>query len=288
MAKAARSIRAANLDQRLPNMQTKDELEELGIAFNGLLDRLQDSFERQRRFTGDASHQLRTPLAAMLGQAEVALRHDRTTSEYRAVLDRVRAQALELRQIVEMLLFLARADAESSPPPREPLSLCAWVESCLARWSAHPRATDLRLELPADDSLEVEANQALLSQLVNNLLENACKYSAPGSLIRLRVRRDGGVVALSVEDSGPGIPAEDLPHIFEPFYRAAASRRQGVSGVGLGLAVARRIALVHGGSLDADSVLHQGTRFTLRLPAMPGVQIGVGSAEVLVADRIGA
>ena len=267
MAKAARSITATNLDQRLPTTQTKDELGELGIAFNGLLDRLQDSFERQRRFTGDASHQLRTPLTAMLGQAEVALRHDRTTSEYRAVLERVQDQALELRQIVEMLLFLARADAEACPPPCEPVTLRAWVGDYLARWSAHPRAADLRLDLPADDELGVEANQPLLSQLLDNLLENAWKYSNRGSPVTLRLRREGGIVTLSVEDAGSGIPAEDLPHIFEPFHRSAASRRQGVAGVGLGLAIARRIAVALGGSLNAESVLGQGSRFTLRLPA---------------------
>jgi heavy metal sensor kinase len=285
MAVAARSISAANLDQRLPNSQTEDELGELGIAFNGLLDRLQDSFERQRRFTGDASHQLRTPLAAMLGQAEVALRHDRTTSEYRAALERVQAQALELRQIVEMLLFLARADAESSPPPREPLSVRAWVEDYLARWSSHPRAADLKLDLHANDCLDVEANQPLLSQLVDNLLENACKYSCPGTAVTLRVRREGRDVVLSVEDSGPGISTEDLQHVFEPFYRSAASRRQGIGGVGLGLAVALRIAIVHGGSLDVESLVGQGSRFSLRLPAKPGVRTHVAPAGgVLVAD----
>jgi signal transduction histidine kinase len=253
-----------------------------------LLDRLQDSFERQRRFTGDASHQLRTPLAAMLGQAEVALRHDRTTSEYRSVLERVQDRALELRQIVEMLLFLARADAESSPPPREPLCLRAWVQNYLARWSAHPRAADLKLELPADDSLDVETNQPLLSQLVDNLLENACKYSLPGSAVTVKLRREGSAVALAVEDAGSGIPGEDLPHLFEPFYRSAASRRQGVAGVGLGLAIARRIAGALGGSLEVDSVLGQGSRFTLRLPAIPAVQSDPGHLGVLVTNARGA
>ena len=267
MAKAARSISAANLDQRLPNAQTQDELSELGTAFNGLLDRLRDSFERQRRFTGDASHQLRTPLTAMLGQAEVALRHDRTTSEYRAVLERIQFQALEMRQIVEMLLFLARADAESSPPAREPLSVSGWVENYLARWSEHPRVADIRLDMLADDPLDVEANQPLLSQLLDNLLENACKYSKAGSPVSVRVRREASAVTLTVEDAGPGIPAEDLPHVFEPFYRSAASRRKGVAGVGLGLAIARRIAVALGGNLAAESILGQGSRFTLRLPA---------------------
>jgi heavy metal sensor kinase len=283
MATAARSMSAASIDQRLPNAATKDELDELGKAFNGLLDRLQDSLERQRRFTGDASHQLRTPLTAMLGQIEVALRQDRTAEEYHGTLERVQTQALEMRQIVELLLFLARADAESSTPARETLSLTNWVDDYVTRWSTHARATDLKVDALQEDALDVEANAALLSQLAGNLLDNAFKYSAPGTTITLRLHRESGTVALSVEDAGRGIAAEDLPHIFEPFYRSAAARRQGIGGVGLGLAVARRIAQVLGGDIFVESILHQGSRFTLRLPALLHNRSVAGNSAQLVA-----
>jgi heavy metal sensor kinase len=269
MATSARAISAASLEQRLPGTGTADELEDLGRAFNDLLGRLQESFERQRRFTGDASHQLRTPLAAMLGQVEVALRRDRSPEEYRQVLALVNEQASHLRQLVEMLLFLARADAESRAPQLELLNLADWLPTYLRHWSEHPRASDLRMECQAGDTFQVKVHEPLLSQLLDNLVENACKYSDSGTAISLRVRRDAVVVALSVEDCGAGIAAEELPHIFEPFYRSAQARRDGVGGVGLGLAVAQRIACAVGGTLGVESSPGQITRFTLRIPAIP-------------------
>jgi heavy metal sensor kinase len=288
MAEAARGMSAANLDQRLPAPRTQDELADLGQAFNELLARLQESFERQRRFTGDASHQLRTPLAAMLGQVEVALRRVRSTPEYRDILDRVHEQAVGLRRIVEMLLFLARADAESRAPQLEPVNLSAWLDQCRSRWSTHPRAKDLRMECSAGEMLFVQAQPALLDQLVDNLLENACKYSPDDSPITLRLKRQGDSVLVSVEDAGWGIAPDDLLHVFEPFYRSAAARKRGIGGVGLGLAVARRIAVALGGSLDVESTVNEGSRFTLRLPAVGDAQICLQDSAPLVRVREGA
>jgi signal transduction histidine kinase len=261
---------AAALDQRLPSPGTSDELEELGLSFNDLLARLQESFERQRRFTGDASHQLRTPLAAMLGQVEVALRRGRSPEEYRRVLSLVQGQAIHLHGIVEMLLFLARADAEARSPDLETIALAGWLGVHLQSWSGHARARDLRVELASEGPVLVQAHAPLLGQLVDNLLENACKYSEPGTPVTLRVRGDQDGVILTVEDEGCGIPADDLPRVFEPFYRSAQARRLGLGGVGLGLAVARRVAVAFGGSLSAHHREKQGTRLELRLPNSTG------------------
>src|SRR5207248_10102086 len=139
MAGAARIMSAADLDQRLPAPGSRDELEDLRRAFNGLLGRLQEAFERQRRFTGDASHQLRTPLTVMLGQIEVALRRDRPAGEYRDALHVAHGQAVRLRQIVEMLLFLARADAEARLRHLERVELAGWLAGHLEQCSAHAR-----------------------------------------------------------------------------------------------------------------------------------------------------
>jgi two-component system OmpR family sensor kinase len=266
MASAAREIDAASMDQRLPAAECRDELGELGTSFNELLGRLQEAFERQRRFTGDASHQLRTPLTAMLGQLEVTLRRERSADEYRDVLVRLTGQAGQLRQIVEMLLFLARADAEAKLPTPDPLDLAAWLPEHLGHWSAHARHADFQLEAVADSSLRIRASAPLLGQLLDNLLENACKYSAAGTPISIRLSRTGRTVSLEVEDRGCGIAGGDLPHLFEPFYRAAEVRRRGIAGVGLGLAVARRIAGAFGGTIEAHSEERRGTRFTLQLP----------------------
>jgi signal transduction histidine kinase len=265
MATAARAMNASDLAQRLPSPGTRDELEDLGGAFNDLLGRVQEAFERQRRFTGDASHQLRTPLTALLGEAEVVLRHERSAQEYREGLVRARAQALHLRQIVEMLLFLARADAEAALDALETVDLAAWLPAHLKSWSAHPRASDLRTRIEAG-SLPVRVQAPLLGQLLDNLLDNACKYSRPGTTITVHLQEEKGTVALTVQDCGCGIAAEDVAHVFEPFYRSASARRLGRTGVGLGLAVARRIATAFGGTLTVDSMIGAGSRFTLRLP----------------------
>jgi heavy metal sensor kinase len=281
MAARARAMSAADWDQRLPSPGTGDELEDLGQAFNDLLARLYQAFERQRRFTGDASHQLRTPLATALGQIEVALRRDRSAEDYRQVLTRLHGQAVHLRQIVEMLLFLARADGEAKLPNLETVDLAAWLNEHLQRWSGHPRTSDVRVEQLAGGPLFVLAQPPLLGQLLDNLLDNACKFSSPGTPIRLRLEREDGVAACSVEDQGCGIAAEDLPHVFEPFYRSAQVRRHGSAGVGLGLAVAQRIAAAFGGSLDVQSVPKEGSRFVLRLPE--AAETGLADAALATA-----
>jgi heavy metal sensor kinase len=263
MASAAREMDASDLGRRLPATPGGDELDDLVRAFNGLLDRLAESFERQRRFTGDASHQLRTPLAAMLGQVEVALRRERTGEEYRQALASVRVQAERLRRIVESLLFLARADHESQAPDLEPLDLRRWLADHLARYG--DRAIGLRVETGLAEC-PVETHPALLGELVDTLLDNAIKYSKSGSPVTVRLNQRDGEVVLEVENQGSGIRAEDLPHVFEPFYRADEVRREKTSGVGLGLAVAERVAKALGGRIEAESVFGKWSRFTVRLP----------------------
>ena len=266
MAAAARTMNAKDLNHRLPSPGTRDELEDLRDSFNGLLARLEEAFERQRRFSGDVSHQLRTPLTAMLGQVEVILRRERPPQEYRHVLTRVHQQAMQLRQIVEMLLFLARADAEAIQLSLVELDLAAWLDHHLRSWSAHPRQSDLRLEIDADQKFSVRAQPPLMAQLLDNLLDNACKYSSLGSPIYLRLRREEKSAVLTVEDYGCGISAEDLPHLCEPFFRSPCIRQLGKPGIGLGLAVVRRIATAFGGTLSVQSVVGRGSCFCVRLP----------------------
>jgi heavy metal sensor kinase len=265
MAATVRDMDAENLERRLPIVASGDELEDLTRAFNSLLDRLRESFERQHRFTGDASHQLRTPLAALLGQIEVALRRDRSADEYQRVLSSVHENAQHLRRIVESLLFLTRADAEARLPDAQPIGLSDWLPAHIRTWSDHPRAADIVLESNGNGPCRIEAQSVLLGELVNILLENACKYSQSGSPIAVRLGREKDEVFLSVEDRGPGIAEEDLPHIFEPFFRSEQSRRQGVAGLGLGLAIAKRLADAFGARLSVSSG-GAGTRFVLYFP----------------------
>jgi two-component system, OmpR family, sensor kinase len=265
MAETARHMNADDWQMRLPSPQTGDELEELASAFNGLLTRLAESFERQRRFTGDASHQLRTPLAGMLGQIDVALLRQRSPDEYQRVLEAVQSQGNRLRQIVESQLFLARADAEAFGPLLEVVDLAEWLPEHLAAWRDHSRWPDFRCESPQGEAIMVATHPPLLAQLLDNLLDNAAKYSSPGAPIFVRWTADEAWVALTVEDAGSGIAPADLPHIFEPFFRSEQARRLGITGAGLGLAVAQRIATALGGTLSAESLESGGSRFIVRL-----------------------
>jgi two-component system OmpR family sensor kinase len=276
MAEAARRMKADDWQTRLPSPGTGDELQDLAGAFNGLLTRLEESFERQRRFTGDASHQLRTPVAGMLGQVEVALLRERSPEEYRRVLEAVRSQAVRLRQIVETQLFLARADAESLEPQLETLDFAEWLPAHLESWQEHPRRSDLRFQSTNGKETEIQTHPQLLAQLLDNLLDNAAKYSPPGKPITISLRTDESEVECSVEDAGCGIAAADLPHIFEPFYRSSQARQSGIAGAGLGLAVAQRISTALGGTLRAENTASGGARFILLLPRLGnGIQTGV-------------
>ena len=278
MAVAAGDIHADDLAQRLPLLSSNDELDELGRAFNKMLGRLQEAFERQRRFTGDASHQLRTPLTAILGQIEVALRRERSAADYRQVLETVLQRATHLARMVESLLFLARADAEAQLPALGPLDLTTWLPLHLRSWSLHPRCGDIALDGIGSDPCLIVAQSELLGELLNILLDNACKYSEPGSPITIRMERRENAVTVKVEDHGCGIEEGELPDLFEPFCRSREARRRGLDGVGLGLSIAQRLSRVFGAELTVVSQPHQGSCFTLQFPAANLLQLR-GEAE---------
>jgi two-component system OmpR family sensor kinase len=263
MVESARGLDAADAGWSLPTTATGDELDELGRAFNELLERLHLAYERQRRFASDASHQLRTPLTALIGELEVARRRERSPEEYRHVLDDAHAEAVHLREIIESLLFLARAETDAPCPNLRPIDLATWLPAHLRNWSDHNRGCDVRSEFPPPPVL-VLAHAPLLGQLLDNLLENACKYSAPGTPIRVAVRREPGAALLIVEDHGVGLAPEELAHIFEPFYRTPSAHLRGQPGVGLGLAVVQRIVANFCATIHAESEPGQGTRFVVR------------------------
>jgi signal transduction histidine kinase len=268
MADAARRITADTAGERLPEPGARGELQDLAGAFNGLLGRLEESLERQRRFAGEASHQLRTPLTAMLGQLEVALRRDRPPEEYRQALAKAAGQAGRLRRIVEMLLFLARADAEARLPDLSPLDLAAWLPGHLAEaWGGHPRFAEIRAE-PGGGPVAVLAQAALLGQALDNLLDNALKHDPRGP-VAVRVGLEGGLARIEVEDRGEGIAPGEAGRVFEPFFRSPEARRRGLPGIGLGLAVTARIVSAFGGRIEVESRPGHGSRFTIRLPLAP-------------------
>ena len=276
MAASARSIRRPVSDASLLDVApSRDELEDLGRAFNDLLSDLRESLARQHRFTGDASHQLRTPLTAMLASVEVALRQVRSPAEYQRVLSVVRRRGVQLRQIIESLLFLARAESDDHLPDAEVMDLAGWCRAWLDSWADHPRASDLVLQI-GEEIAAVRANPALLGQVLDNLLDNACKYSVPGSTVKVSVETRAEEVVLAVADRGCGIPADELPLVCEPFFRSAQARWIGAQGVGLGLTVARRLVTLLGGRLDVESEPGRGSQFRVVFRLVPTPTPGAG------------
>lgn len=265
MTEAARVMGAADLTHRLPVTKSSDELANLATAFNGLLDRLAEAFERERRFAGEASHQLRTPLTALIGQVEVALRRDREPAEYRRALASVLDQAGRVRRVVEALLFLARSEADARLPGVESVDLAAWVSVRLRSWDHHPRQGDLKFE-PPSEAASAMIHPDLFGELLDALLDNALKYSASDTPVAVRVGCDPAGPWVEVEDLGCGIVPDDLAQLFRPFFRSESARKRGVPGVGLGLAVAARVAAALGGSIAVESEVERGSRFRVRLP----------------------
>ena len=271
MATQAGRIGAENLHERLAVRNQKDELGHLARAFNSLLDRLNQSFERQRRFMADASHELRTPVAILRGEAEVALSQPtRTMEEYRESMVLLRDEARRLTHIVEDLFTLARADAGQYPLTRSDFYLDELVADCTRNTRTLALAKQITLAVDAPVELPIHADEALLRRMFLNLLDNAIKYTPEGGRVSVACRREGEEYAVSVTDTGPGISAELQPRIFERFFRADEARSRGEKdggGAGLGLSISRWIAEAHQGRLELTRSGSSGSTFTAFLPA---------------------
>jgi signal transduction histidine kinase len=266
LAASARSLGASDPGWSLEDAGTGDELDDLGHAFNDLLARLHVAFERQRRFSSDASHQLRTPLTVLIGQIEVSLRQARTGEQYRRALSSALTQAIRLSQIVEGLLFLARTEGDPALPSGAPLELNSWVGEFLASRPVTARTAEVVQRLHDGAEIWVQAHPPLLGQLLENLLDNAEKYSHAGTPIVVETCRVGSWAILTVEDTGPGIAVEEVTRVFEPFYRSSRARLVGANGFGLGLAMVQRIAVAFGGSCQVCATYARGCRIEVRLP----------------------
>ena len=272
MGEAAARIGAATLGARLPVVNPRDELGRLATAFNDLLGRLDTSFEQQRRFMADASHEMRTPVAIIRGEAELALtRTDRPVDELREALATVRGESRRLTRIVDDLFLLARANAGDQPlvPAALYLEEVAAESVHVARTLA--AAAGVKLRYVPEGELPFRGDEGLLRRMLDNLLGNAIKFSPPDATVEVTAVRADGDYIIAVTDEGSGIPVEDHERIFERFYRvngrAGGDARDGAAGAGLGLPIARWIAEVHGGRLQLTRSDEHGSTFTAILPA---------------------
>lgn len=245
-----------------------DEVRTLLVSVNALLDRLDAAWAAQGRFTAEAAHELRTPVAVMLGEIDVALRHERTPAEYRAVLGSTREEAARLGRIVQALTALVRVDTGEAERQREPLRAVDLAERALAAEAHGLAAAGCAVRVAPDADPEIEGNAALLELALGNLLRNAAAH-APGAPVELRVGAEGPLAVFTVDDGGPGVPVGERAALFERFARAPQARARHAAGLGLGLPLAREIARRHGGDcvLDASPLGGVRARLTVRRSA---------------------
>jgi heavy metal sensor kinase len=265
MSVKARQIGAETLGQRIEVGDARDELAFLASTLNDLLERLQRSFESQRRFMADASHELRTPISIIQGEADVILgRDDRGAAEYRESIEIMRKSSRRLTRIVDDLFLLARTDAGSYPMSKSRIDLEEAIQDCVRIMRSIAAAKDVEVTCDVPRDSVVTADSDLLHRLLLNLIDNAVKFTGNGGRVRIEVAR-AGMHEIRVHDSGPGIAAADRPRIFERFFRGDRIRGA-TTGAGLGLPIARWIAEVHGGSLHVESSDANGTTFLVTLP----------------------
>jgi heavy metal sensor kinase len=264
----ARSITAENLTQRLDVPPTGDELARLSATLNEMIARLESSFRRISQFTADASHELRTPLAVVRTTAEVALRAP-NDDERSLALEQIVAEVGRTSHLVENLLQLAKADSGAERLVKAPVDVVALVREATTEIGVLAKTKGIRLasELP-HGAVNVQGDARALRQLLLILLDNAVKYTPAGGRIELAISTQDGHASCSVRDTGIGIPAEDLPHIFDRFYRVDRARSREHGGAGLGLAIGRWIAEAHGGAIVVESELERGSVFRIHLPAL--------------------
>jgi heavy metal sensor kinase len=261
---AARSIGIDNLSRRLAAPRTGDELQRLAETWNNMLDRLERSVKRLSQFTADASHELRSPIAFIRTAAEIALRQERSPAAYRDALRQIRDESERTSRLIEDLLLLARADAAAEALQFAPVDLAELVDEVCRLEERQARAKDLALDVRVPDSdVVIEGNDPAIRRLVHALVDNAIKYTPSGGRIEVSLEDAEQTVELSVRDSGIGIGEEDLPRVFDRFYRADKARTRDVGGCGLGLSIAQWIANCHRAEIRAESAAGCGSVFRI-------------------------
>jgi two-component system, OmpR family, sensor kinase len=262
---AASRISAGNLSERIVASEPDNELGRLAGVLNNTFARLEAAFTQQKQFTADASHELRTPISVIISEAQTTLARGRTSAEYRDTIEANLAAAQQMRQLTENLLALARLDAKHESLKREKFDIAQKVRECIERIRplSRERGIQIHCDLPPT---ECRGDRDRLGQVITNLLTNAIHYNHDGGEVRLATRAENDSVILTVSDTGIGIAAEDLPHIFGRFYRVDKSRSHSEGRSGLGLAISKAIVESHGGSIAVHSEFGIGTTLTVRLP----------------------
>jgi len=266
IAARARQIREADLTERLPHPGTNDEIGRLVETLNEMLGRLEHSFDVRRRFTADASHEMRSPLSRLRAELEVTLRRPRASGEYeetlRSCLDEVEA----LQRLTEELLALARIDAREAPEPAKAVPVREVVEAAVAAVAPDADRRHVTVDVGPAPEILLNVAPAAAKIALSNVLHNAVKFSPAGGLVTMVVTANPDQAVIAVSDSGPGVAPDDLPRLFQRFYRGHASRATGTPGVGLGLAIARALVERQSGWIAVERSTDKGATFSVHLP----------------------
>jgi signal transduction histidine kinase len=266
LTQATQKITAHNLGERLPRTNNGDELDRLTEVFNGMLARLDDSFKRIREFTLHASHELKTPLTVLCGEAEIASRDESLRAAER---ERAASQLDELRglaRIVDGLTLLAKADAGQITLAMEPVRLDELVRDNFADAQILAEPQGIKVELQNCEEISLGGDRHRLRQLLLNLADNAVKYNQPQGRVTMNLRHDGNFAEFTITNTGAGIPPEILPRVFDRFFRGDPAHSQTVDGCGLGLSIAQWIVSAHNGTIKIESAAMKPTTVTVRLP----------------------
>jgi heavy metal sensor kinase len=266
ITREAQTIEAQDLTRRLPVVNPQDEIGQLVGVLNSLLSHLEGAFTQTRQFTADAAHELRTPLAVLRCGMEVIMTRARCVEEYQEALSTSIDEVSRLSRIVDNLFLLARADAGSQEFTWGLVDLRALVQEVYEQAELMAEVKGLRISLRTDGEICVQGDYVRLKQLVLNLIDNAVKYTSAGGAIRLAVDREEGWAKIVVEDTGIGIPAQALPHIFARFYRVDKARSLDTGGGGLGLSICQWVTQAHGGQITVRSQIEAGSTFVVSLP----------------------
>ncbi|WP_150598240.1 heavy metal sensor histidine kinase, partial [Pseudomonas fluorescens] len=264
MSAVARGISAQSLNARLSEAQMPPELAEMAHSFNAMLARLDDSFQRLSAFSADIAHELRTPLSNLLTHTQVTLTRPRAIEDYREALHSNLEELQWMAQLVNDMLYLAKADHGLLMPKREPLTLADEADALLEFFA--PLAEDAAVTLSREGTAQIEGDRSMLRQALSNLLDNALRFTPASGEVRLAIQDLPNAVRVSVENTGGAISAQLLPRLFDRFYRADPARQEGSSEhAGLGLAITQSIVRAHGGTIHCESD-RRWTRFVIELP----------------------
>lgn len=267
LAAGARGITIGTLATRLPTRGTHDHLDEVAEAFNETLTRLEDAVGQMRQFSSALAHELRTPLAALRGEVELAMLHARTQAEWQASARSQIEEIDKLTRLANQLLTLARAESGEIPLAHHFVDLPALVSTVTEQLEPVAHANELTLRCHVGEPVAVTGDSGWLERLLLNLLDNAIKYTPAGGDVSVRVSREADLARVDIRDTGVGVRPEAVPHIFERFYRGDPARSSVTEGAGLGLSLAKWIVDRHGGRIDVESELGKGSTFTIWLPA---------------------